>query len=74
MDQEKKAVMNIGKSLKIALAKNELTTNELAEKAGISRNYASMLKGHKTCGGVMLKSLADSFDMPVSEFIALGED
>lgn len=66
--------MNIGKSIKIACAMRDLTHYELADKAGVSTVTLSSLVNNKTsCKQKTLESLAKAVDLPVSEFIALGE-
>ena len=65
--------MNTGKSIEIMLIRKGWSKGELAKKLGVSRTTISTLCGSKTCGGSMLKKLADIFEMSVSEFIAVGE-
>ena len=66
--------MNIGKSMKIACAKKEISGKDLAELLGLSEGTISLLINNKTrCKQATLEKLAIEFDMPVSEFIALGE-
>ena len=66
--------MNVGKSIKVALAKREMNQQDLAEKMDVSKAYVSQLagKGHAGMGTVVL--LAAAFGMSVSDFIKLGED
>lgn len=66
--------MNVGKSIKVALAKREMNQADLAEKMKASRPYISQLAGREHAGMGTVVLLADAFDMKVSEFIALGED
>lgn len=66
--------MDIGKSIKIACIQNDVRQGELAEELGISTVYMSRLATNKCpCKKDMLETLAAKFEMPVSEFIALGE-
>lgn len=66
--------MDIGKSIKIACIQNDIKQTELAEKLGISTVYMSRLATNKgSCKKSVLEALASAFEMPVSEFIALGE-
>lgn len=66
--------MNIGKSIKIALAKKGMKSKDLAEKLGVTGPTVSTMTTRPTASGQMLTKLAESFDMSVSEFVALGED
>ena len=66
--------MNIGKSVRVALAQRGLKQKDLAEKLGVSTVTACHLANDKECSGSRLRSLADVFDLTVSEFVALGED
>lgn len=66
--------MNAGKSIKVALAKREMSQKELAEKMKTSTPYISQLVGRDHIGMGTVILLADAFEMKVSEFLALGED
>lgn len=66
--------MNIRKSTLIALAKQEMRQGDLAKKMGIAPNTLSEIISKETCAGATLQKLADAFGMPVSQFVALGED
>lgn len=66
--------MNIGKSIKVALAKKDMNQQDLAEKMKVSKPYVSQLAGREHAGMGTVVLLADVFDMKVSDFIALGED
>lgn len=66
--------MNVGKSIRIALAMKGMKQKDLAEKLGIRAPSLSQLASQKSCTGDTISKLADAFDMPASEFIALGED
>ena len=65
--------MNISKSVKIALAKNEKSMIWLAEQLGVTRQQASVLANKNGLNTKNIEKLAAAFDMKVSEFIALGE-
>jgi transcriptional regulator with XRE-family HTH domain len=65
--------MNVGKSLKIALAQREITQAELAEKIGVSGANLSKTANTATASGTTIDKLAKGLDMSASEFIALGE-
>lgn len=66
--------MNIGKSIKVALVKKEMSQQDLAEKLKVSKPYVSQLAGKAHAGMGTVVLLADAFDMKVSEFLGLGED
>lgn len=68
------STMNIGKSLKMALLKNDMEQSDLAEKIGIHQSNISKISCGKTITTETLSRLAVAFDMKVSEFIAIGED
>ena len=66
--------MNVSKSIKVACAKKEINQLELAKLSGMSEATISNLVGGKTqCKQRTLENFAKVFDMPVSEFVALGE-
>lgn len=66
--------MNVGKSIKVALVKKEMSQQDLAEKLNVSKPYVSQLAGKAHAGMGTVVLLADAFDMKVSEFVKLGED
>ena len=66
--------MNIGKSVRVAMAKRDIKPKELAEKMGASRQYIGQLMKAEAVGAGTLNKLCEVFDMKTSEFIALGED
>lgn len=66
--------MNVGKSIKVAMAKREMSQQDLAAKLKVSKPYVSQLAGKEHAGMGTVVILADAFDMKVSEFVALGED
>jgi len=74
LENRKGANMNIGKSLKIALLKNDMEQSDAAEKMGIHQSHVSKISCGKAITTETLARLAKTFDMKVSEFIALGED
>jgi len=66
--------MNIGKSIKVALANKEMRATNLADQLAISRAHMSaIVNGHKQPTVMMLLSMAQIFGYSVSEFVALGE-
>lgn len=66
--------MNIGRSIKVALAKRDMKQIDLAKSMGCSVAYISKICRSKESGIGTIQKLADFFGMQVSEFIALGED
>jgi len=68
------AAMNIGKSLKISLLKNNMEQSDLADKVGIHQSSISRISCGKIITTETLERIAKAFNMKVSEFIAVGED
>lgn len=66
--------MNIGRSIKVALAKRDMKQAELANLMGCSAAYVNKICKSKESGIGTIQKLSDFFGMRVSEFIALGED
>ena len=67
--------MNIGKSIKHALVDKDIKAKDLAVELGVTPAYVSALSnGNKSAGARLLLKLSIVFGMPVSEFIALGEE
>lgn len=67
--------MNIGKSIRIGCAKNDLNQKDLAALTGISTvTISHIISGKTQCRQSTLESLCAAFNMKASEFIALGED
>lgn len=66
--------MNIGKSIKVALAMKGMKAKDLAETLVVTPPTISVMCSRPTASGQMLIQLSLAFDMKVSEFIALGED
>jgi DNA-binding Xre family transcriptional regulator len=66
--------MNLGKSLKVALAMKGMKNKELAEKLGVNRRQVT----NWICTGSIRKDtqikICEIFEMKASEFVALGED
>lgn len=65
--------MNIGKSIQIALVNKGWQKKELADKLGVTRSTISNMVKSESCTGKALSNLCEVFEMPVSEFVALGE-
>jgi len=66
--------MNVGKCIKIALAKRDINQTQLAGKLGCTQVWVNRLANSRTASMTTVETLAKAFDMQVSEFIALGED
>lgn len=66
--------MNVGKSIKLLLIKQETDRAALATYLGVSVTMASNLAGKRHVSGVNIDKLAAFFNMKPSEFIAVGED
>lgn len=66
--------MDIGKSIRLALAEKNERQPWLADKMGVTRAYVNrMANGVTVPGGKTIERIAGIFGMTVSEFIALGE-
>ena len=66
--------LNIKKSIKLSLAINDMNQRDLAEKTGMSEGAISRLtRGNNGVTQYSLMKIAKAFDIPVSEFVALGE-
>jgi len=66
--------MDIGKSIRLALAEINQRQTWLADQMGVSRAYVNrMANGTTVPGGKTIEAIADIFGMSVSEFVALGE-
>lgn len=66
--------MDIGKSIRLALAERNERQTWLADQLNVSRAYVNRLaNGISVPGGKTIEAIADVFGMTVSEFIALGE-
>jgi len=66
--------MDIGKSIRVAMAMRGLRGNQLAERLQVTAPTVSVMLSRTTCSGHTLQNLASIFGMRVSEFVALGED
>ena len=65
--------MNLGKSLSVAMAMNEISPGELADKMECSRQYISQMKNSENWSGATIAKFSHHLDMVASEFIKLGE-
>ena len=66
--------MNVGKSIKVALAQKCMSQAVLAKRMGLTHTWVSALAKKPKASTATLEALAAQFDMKVSEFLALGED
>ena len=66
--------MNVGKSIKVALAQKCMSQAELAKRMGLTHTWVSPLANKPKASTATLEALVAQFDMKVSEFLALGED
>jgi transcriptional regulator with XRE-family HTH domain len=66
--------MNVGKSIKVALAQKGMSQVELSKRMGLTHTWVSALANKKKASTATIEALATQFDMKVSEFVALGED
>lgn len=66
--------MNVGKSLKMALAKRDMSQAALAKVYGCRPLWISKLANRRQAEGETIERLASCLNMKVSEFLALGED
>jgi plasmid maintenance system antidote protein VapI len=66
--------VNVGKSIKVAMAMRDMNPAILAERLVVSRQYVSNLIHSKQIGIGTISKLSDVFNMKVSDFLALGED
>lgn len=66
--------MNIGRSINVALAKRDMKRRDLMSSFGWSPAYTSKICRSQVLGIGTVMKLAEFFSLPVSEFIALGED
>lgn len=66
--------MNVGRSINMAMAKRDMNRTALARALGTTNQNIHHLINRDKTNTDTLKTLAKVFEMPVSEFIALGED
>lgn len=65
--------MNVGKSIKVALAMREMKQVELARKMEVGEVYISRLANSDHAGMGTVTKLAKAVDMTVADFLKLGE-
>lgn len=66
--------VNVGRSIKVALAQREKTVQWLAEQLECSRTHASNLANTPSASSRTIDRLAMVFNLSAANFIALGED
>jgi DNA-binding Xre family transcriptional regulator len=66
--------MNLSKSIKVSLAKRGVTQSWLAQRMGVSSNAVSKLCVNNKSGTDRLVEICHILEMPLSDFIALGEE
>lgn len=67
-------MMNVGKSLKIALVKQGMSQTELAKKMGVHDQWISKIANSESASQATVVGIAAALGMKASEFVALGED
>lgn len=65
--------MNLGTSIKVALAKQGKNQTWLADQMNVSTNAVSKICTQNKAGTERLNKICEILGMPLSEFIALGE-
>jgi len=65
--------LNIKKSIELAMINKGHNNSYVAKKMGMTKPSFSQLKARDNCTMKTIEALASVFDMPVSEFIKLGE-
>jgi DNA-binding Xre family transcriptional regulator len=66
--------MNACKSMKIAMVKREWNQSKIVELTGMSSTAVSRLANNKNWTCESLERISSVLEMPVSEFVKLGED
>jgi len=66
-------MMDISKSIEACLIKKKWGQNDLADAMNVSATTVSLVARRGSCNTDMLLKMAVAFDMPVSKFIAKGE-
>jgi len=65
--------MNVGRSIKVALAQRDKNLTWLKERLGVSKARTCAMANSKNLHVENIEKLAAIFKLPPSEFIALGE-
>lgn len=66
--------MNACKSMKIAMVKRDWNQTKMSEATGLSTTAISRLANNQNWTCDSLERISAALEMPVSEFVALGED
>lgn len=66
--------MNVGKSIKVALAQRDLNQTQLAAQMKCTQVWINRLANSRSASMATVESLASALNMKVSDFLALGED
>lgn len=67
-------MIDVGKSLAIAMATKGVSGKNLGTKINVSESYISNIKGGRArVSMIVVEKIATALDYKVSEFIALGE-
>jgi len=66
-------MMNIGKAVKVALAKNEKSQLWLSQELGMSPQAINSMCARKSSQVSLIGEVADALDMRILDLIALGE-
>ena len=66
--------MNLKKSIRVAMAQQEMTQAELAAKVGVTASNFSLILNRESIPTSRLEEIAQALDMKVSDLIKLGED
>lgn len=66
--------MNIGKSLRIAIAKKNVKTSWVAVQLAVTPERVRHITQQTDCSTKLITRMSEVFDMIASEFIALGEE
>jgi transcriptional regulator with XRE-family HTH domain len=65
--------MDLGKSLRIAIAEKGIKHKDLADHLGVHSSHITKWLREGSIGRDNLVAIAEYFEMPVSEFVKLGE-
>ncbi len=66
--------LNLGKSIKVALAKAGMSQRQLADQMKLSVRFITKLANSKTANLATVEKIAEALGMKASELIALGEE
>lgn len=67
--------MNLGKAIKLCRVQRDLTLTELAQRAGISRSYLSLVeRSMRDPTFSTVESLATALEVPISILVFLAAD